>query len=94
MDFPGRSFDTGTLCNVLFSRGIIAPHTGNPYSEALLLGVSGGIAFAYMVFQYKGWPAHVSLLTRNTFQPPPWSNGWALFKKTRRLPIPSGRTPI
>jgi len=68
-DFPGRSFDTGTLCNAFFARGVTAPHTGKPYSEALLLGVSGGIAFAYMVFQYKGWPAHLSLLTRNTFHP-------------------------
>jgi hypothetical protein len=67
--FPGRSFETGTICNALLRGEVTAPHTGRPYSEALLLGVSGGIAFAYMVFQYKGWPSHLSLLTRNTFSP-------------------------
>src|SRR5579872_3220839 len=67
--FPGRSFETGTICNALLCREVTAPHTGKPHSEALLLGVSGGIAFAYMVFQYKGWPSHLSLLTRNTFDP-------------------------
>jgi hypothetical protein len=67
--FPGRSFETGTICNALLCGKVNAPHTGRPYSEALLLGVSGGIAFAYMVFQYKGWPSHLSLLTRNTFNP-------------------------
>ena len=48
--FPGRSFETGTISNALFCQGVTAPHTGRFYSEALLLGVSGGIAFAYMVF--------------------------------------------
>jgi len=69
MEFPGRTFETGAICNALACRGVKAPHTRKPYSEALLLGVSGGIAFGYMVFQYKGWPAHVALLTRNTFSP-------------------------
>jgi hypothetical protein len=69
MEFPGRSFETGTICNALACGGVEAPHTRKPYSEALLLGVSGGIAAGYMVFQYKGWPAHVALLTRNTFNP-------------------------
>src|SRR5215471_13077749 len=69
MEFAGRTFETGAICNALACRGVKAPHTRKPYSEALLLGVSGGIAFGYMVFQYKGWPAHVALLTRNTFRP-------------------------
>lgn len=67
--FQGRSFDLGSICNALACRGVEAPHTGKPYSEALLLGVSGGVTFGYMVFQYKGWPSHVALLTRNTFSP-------------------------
>ncbi|HAV78690.1 MAG TPA: hypothetical protein DCX53_15180 [Anaerolineae bacterium] len=50
-------------------QGVKAPHTGKPYSEALLLGVSGGIAFGYFTFEYKGYLPHVSLLTRNTFDP-------------------------
>lgn len=69
IEFQGRSFETGPICNALACRGVVAPHTGKSYSEALLYGISGGIAFAYMVFQYKGWPPHLSLLTRNTFNP-------------------------
>src|SRR6185436_8147924 len=46
-----------------------APHTGQPYSEALLLGVSGGIALGYFTFEYKGYLPHVAMLTRNTFSP-------------------------
>ncbi|MCI0555414.1 MAG: BtrH N-terminal domain-containing protein, partial [Anaerolineae bacterium] len=46
-----------------------APHTGKPYSEALLLGISGGIAFGYFTFEYKGYLPHVAMLTRNTFNP-------------------------
>src|SRR5438046_1574642 len=68
-NFKGRYFDTGTICNALACRGGTAPHTGQPYSEALLLGVSGGITFGYFVFQYKGWLPHVALMTRNTFNP-------------------------
>lgn len=68
-DFAGRHWETGSVQNALAWRGVKAPHTGQPYSEALLLGVSGGIAFGYFVFEYKGYLPHVALLTRNTFAP-------------------------
>jgi hypothetical protein len=67
--FEGRHYETGTLRNALACRGARAPHTGQPYSEALLLGVSGGIAFGYFTFEYKGYLPHVALLPRNTFAP-------------------------
>ena len=70
-EFQGRHMETGTICNALACRGIKAPHTGKPYSEALLFGVSGGIALGYFIFQYKGFPPHVALMTRNTFDPFP-----------------------
>ena len=50
-------------------QGVKAPYTGKPYSEALLLGVSGGIAFGYFTFEYKGYLPHLAMLTRNTFNP-------------------------
>jgi hypothetical protein len=68
-EWQGRHFETGTICNALAARGARAPHTNKPYSEALLFGVSGGIAVGYMTFQYQGWPPHLALLTRNTFDP-------------------------
>jgi hypothetical protein len=67
----GRHWETGSIHNALALQGVKAPHTGRPYSEALLLGVSGGIAFGYFTFEYKGYLPHVALLTRNTFNPFP-----------------------
>jgi hypothetical protein len=67
--FNGRHWETGSIHNALAMQGIKAPHTGEPYSEALLLGISGGIAFGYFTFEYKGYLPHVALLTRNTFNP-------------------------
>lgn len=65
----GRHWETGSIHNSLAMQGIKVPHTGKPYSEALLLGISGGIAFGYFTFEYKGYLPHVALLTRNTFNP-------------------------
>jgi hypothetical protein len=67
--FNGRHSETGSIHNALAVQGIKAPHTGEPYSEALLLGVSGGIAFGYFTFEYKGYLPHIAMLTRNTFNP-------------------------
>ena len=67
--FNGRHWETGSIHNALALQGLQAPHTGKPYSEALLLGISGGIAFGYFTFEYKGYLPHVAMLTRNTFSP-------------------------
>ena len=69
--FNGRHWETGSIHNALALQGYIAPHTGEPFSEALLLGVSGGITFGYFTFEYKGYLPHFALLTRNTFDPFP-----------------------
>ena len=68
-EFAGRHWETGTLRNALAYQGVKAPHTGQPVSEALLLGVSGGITVGYFTFEYKGYLPHLALLTRNTFDP-------------------------
>ena len=67
--FTGRHWETGSIHNSLALQGFKAPHTGEPYSEALLLGISGGIAFGYFTFEYKGYLPHVAILPRNTFSP-------------------------
>ena len=67
--FTGRHWETGSIHNALAMQGIKAPHTGKPYSEAFLLGVSGGIALGYFLFEYGGFLPHLALLTRNTFDP-------------------------
>jgi hypothetical protein len=67
--FNGRHWETGTICNFYDFRGVTAPHTGQPYSEAFLMGVSGGIVMGYFVFAYKGYDPMARILTRNTFDP-------------------------
>jgi hypothetical protein len=65
--FDGLPFATGYLVNTLAYQGAIAPHTGKPYSEALLMGINGGIAAGYFAFEYKGWDPHLHFLTRYPF---------------------------
>jgi hypothetical protein len=67
--FDGLHWETGSLSNYYANRGITAPHTGEPYTEAMLLGISGGIAMGYFAFHYEGYEPWVRLLTRNTFDP-------------------------
>ena len=67
--FGGRHWETGTIHNYFAYRGVTAPHTGQPISEALLMGVSGGIVFGYFTFEYEGWDPFVAILSRNTFDP-------------------------
>lgn len=69
IQFTGRHYETGSIHNLLMLQGVSAPHTGKPYSEALLLGVSGGITFGYFTFEYKGHLPQAVFLTRNTFDP-------------------------
>lgn len=67
--FGGRHWESGSIHNYYAYRNVIAPHTGAPYSEALFMGVSGGVVMGYFTFAYKGYDPHVALLTRNTFDP-------------------------
>jgi hypothetical protein len=67
--FGGRHWETGSVHNFYAYRGVKAPHTGKPYSEALLLGISGGIAMGYFTFAYEGYDPQCIILTRNTFDP-------------------------
>ena len=67
--FDGRHWETGSVHNVLAYQGIEIPETGEAISEAMLMGISGGSAFGYFVFDYKDTDPHVALLSRNTFDP-------------------------
>ena len=67
--FDGRHWETGAVRNYFDYRGVVAPHTGRPYSEALLLGVSGGVVMGYFSFAYENYPPQARILTRNTFAP-------------------------
>jgi len=67
--FQGLHWETGSLRNYLAFKGVMAPHTNQPYSEAMLLGISGGIVMGYYTFDYEGRDPMVRILTRNTFNP-------------------------
>jgi hypothetical protein len=67
--FHGTHWETGSVRNFFAQRGFRAPHTSEPYSEALLLGVSGGIVMGYFTFLYEGHDPQCNILTRNTFDP-------------------------
>jgi hypothetical protein len=68
-EFAGRHWETGSVRNYYAYRGVKAPHTGQPYSEAFWLGVSGGIVMGYFSFAYEGYDPQARILTRNTFDP-------------------------
>ena len=67
--FAGRHWETGSVQNYYQSRGVVAPHTGKPFSEAFLMGVSGGAVMGYFTFAYEGYDPMARILTRNTFDP-------------------------
>lgn len=67
--FDGLHYETGAVRNVLAHLGARAPHTKAPFSEAMLLGISGGAAFGYFTFEYKGYAPQLNLISRNTFDP-------------------------
>ncbi len=69
LNYLGRHYETGTIVNTLLAAGIHDPRSGKPFTEADVLGASGGIAFGYFVFEYDGYLPHVALLPRNTFDP-------------------------
>jgi Domain of unknown function (DUF4872)/Butirosin biosynthesis protein H, N-terminal len=51
--FRGRHPDTAALTRLLADLGVTDPTGGHPLGEAMVLGVSGGIGFAYFVFEYE-----------------------------------------
>ena len=56
--FEGLHWETGTVRNYYDFCGVKAPHTGKPYTEALLMGISGGAVMGYFVFAYQGIDPH------------------------------------
>ena len=44
--------DTAAFANVLANTGIVAPHTGEPLTEAMILGVGGGLGAGYILWEF------------------------------------------
>lgn len=57
--------DSGAARNFLAQAGVTSAHNQQPLSEALFTGLAGGVGFLYAVFEYKGFPPLLSVLTRH-----------------------------
>jgi Butirosin biosynthesis protein H, N-terminal/Domain of unknown function (DUF4872) len=73
--------DTAAVANVLANHGVVGAHSDQPLSEAMVLGVGGGLGAGYILWQFRGRPPIVTLAFRNGWQYP---DRW-LQKTCRRL---------
>ncbi len=56
--------------HLLRHAGYISPYTGEPFTEAMVAGLGGGIGFMYAVFEYTGWPPMMTIVAQH--HPEPW----------------------
>jgi Butirosin biosynthesis protein H, N-terminal/Domain of unknown function (DUF4872) len=78
--------DTHAIAGVLANRGLVAPHTGQPLSEAMVLGAGGGLGAGYILWEFKAHDSRSLVLGfRNSWQYP---DRWAV-KTCRRLGVPA-----
>ena len=58
------------VSHLLTQAGHLAPHTGRPYTEAMVCGLGGGIGFLYAIFEYQGLPPLITIVAQH--HPDPW----------------------
>jgi Butirosin biosynthesis protein H, N-terminal/Domain of unknown function (DUF4872) len=76
--------DTHAIAGVLANRGV---HSGRPLSEAMVLGVGGGLGAGYILWEFKAHDLRTLVFGfRNSWQYP---DRWAL-KTCARLGVPAG----
>ncbi|MBI4470609.1 MAG: BtrH N-terminal domain-containing protein, partial [Acidobacteria bacterium] len=54
--FGGKHAETAAVKNILAFLGVEAPHTGEAFTEEMLLGIGGGIGAGYFVISYGDVP--------------------------------------
>src|SRR3990170_605805 len=63
--------ETATLANVLANQGVVSGLTGEPLTEAAILGIGGGLGAGYILWEFKRHGAPVLTLGfRNQWQYP------------------------
>jgi Butirosin biosynthesis protein H, N-terminal/Domain of unknown function (DUF4872) len=78
--------DTHAIAGVLANRGLLHPDTGQPLSEALVLGVGGGLGAGYILWEFKARDLRSLVFGfRNSWQ---YADRWAT-KTCRRLGVPA-----
>ncbi len=60
--FGGCDPETASLANVLAAQGVTAPHTGQPYTEAMVLGIGGGLGAGYILWEFQAHQVSVMVL--------------------------------
>lgn len=55
--------DTAAIANVLANLGLVAPHTGEPLTEAMVLGVGGGLGAGYILWEFDSHQFRSRVLT-------------------------------
>jgi hypothetical protein len=77
--------DTHAITGVLANRGLLAPHTDRPLTEAMVLGVGGGLGAGYILWEFERHRMRSLVLGfRNNWQYP---DRWAT-KVCGRLGVP------
>lgn len=66
--FGGTNAETAALTNILRAQGMRSPHNGQPFSEALLLGIGGGLGAGYILWEFKEHRVKVLVFG--------WQNRW------------------
>ena len=76
--------ETATLANVLANQGVVSGLTGEPLTEAAILGIGGGLGAGYILWEFKSHGAPtLTLGFRNQWQYP---SGWTA-KTLERLGV-------
>jgi hypothetical protein len=45
--------ETAAVKNILTFHGVVSPHDGQPFSEAMLLGIGGGLGACYILWEFE-----------------------------------------
>jgi hypothetical protein len=79
--------DSHAIAGVLANRGLLDSHSGRPLTEAMVLGVGGGLGAGYILWEFKAHDRRTLVFGfRNSWQYP---DRWAL-KTCARLGVPAG----
>jgi hypothetical protein len=64
----GLYSETTAARYLLEQAGVVSAHNGQPLSEAMLFGISGGIGFMYFNFEYEGHPPTLYIGTAHRYK--------------------------
>ena len=63
--FGGKHAVTASLAKVLAHQGVVAPHSNQPFTEEMILGIGGGVGAGYFVFEFGDIDPMIVIGTRH-----------------------------